>query len=156
MYQIAEDIPIFGPNCQNMKTWDGKNFRIHVSWTRLFENDRVKWRMTIPVGFVTDFGSIPRLGRRVWTPTGPYINDYLGHDGLYGGELVSRAEADYILLETLEYRGACLLDRRIQYSCVRAGGWYTWMRHDPKQVKRARESIIWEYELKTLVIISKG
>ena len=147
-YTLAEDIPIFGPNCQNMKTWDGENFRIHVSWMRSFENDRVKWCMTLPVGFVTDFGSIPRMGRRIWTPTGPYINDYLTHDGLYGGELVPRAEADYILLELLEARGALWVDRNAQYSAIRIGGGFVWDRHNPEEVAKTRSSIIWEYELK--------
>lgn len=145
---VAEEIPVFGPNCTAMHEWDGKAFRLYFPWTRVFENDRVQWRMTLPAGFVTDFGSIPRAFRRLWTPTGPYMTDYLVHDGLYAGELVARSEADYILLELLQDHGAWWADRNAQYSAVRMGGGLVWSAHDAAEVAATKALIRWEYRQK--------
>lgn len=147
-YKMSEEIPIFGPYCEDIRRWDGKTFRLYLPWTRSFENDRVKWNMTLPAGFITDFGSIPRIGRRLWTPTGPYMTAYLVHDGLYAGELVNRAEADYILLELLEEYGACWVDRNTQYSAVRVGGGLVWLGHKPEEVAAVKSVVSWEYTKK--------
>ena len=145
---VAMEKPVFMPHCENMKEWDGKTIMLTVNWRIIFDNERVHWEMCLPEGFISDGGSIPRFFHRIWTPLGYYLPCYLPHDGLYAGELVPRAEADYILLELLQDMGACWADRNAQYSGVRAGGGFVWDRHVPEDVAKVRASIFWEYEVK--------
>jgi hypothetical protein len=41
------------------------------------------WRVTVPVGFITDFASIPRIGRSIIQKDGPHRLPALLHDYLY-------------------------------------------------------------------------
>lgn len=98
-------------------------------------------------GFVTDFGSIPRL---LWwvrglSPFGRLRRAYVVHDKLYqhpfvksgqGTRRVTRKEADRILLEGCHVLGASWLNRRLIYRGVRLGGWLTWWRY--RQAERER------------------
>ena len=136
------DVPLISPNCQRIQEWDGKTWRLLDSWRIRFKTDEYCYELMLPKGFVTDFGSIPRAFRRLWTPMGPYLVGYLTHDGLYGGELVARAEADYILCSLLEDFGANWVDRNAQYSGVRAGGWLVWSEHKAEEVAAIRESCV--------------
>lgn len=92
-------------------------------------------------GFVTDFGSIPRL---LWwvrglSPFGRLRRAYTIHDLLYqqpviclragGHRPVTRKEADRILLEGCAVLGASWLNRRLIYRGVRLWGWVTWRRY---------------------------
>src|SRR5690348_12260167 len=47
----------------------------------------------VPVGFVTDFASVPRFFWRVLPPTGRYGKAAVVHDYLYGSHLVAKATA---------------------------------------------------------------
>lgn len=102
--------------------------------------DGPEW-VCVDEGFVTDFGSIPRL---LWwvrglSPFGKLRRAYVVHDRLYqrplvhvrtGGERpVTRKEADRILLEGCHVLGASWLNRRIVYRGVRLGGWASWRRY---------------------------
>lgn len=90
-----------------------------------------------PVGFVTDFGSIPRplWGIPNLSPTGKYRRAYVVHDQLYGVPVVrsqtglrviDRAEADAVLKEALGVLGASWLTRLGIWGAVRVGGWKPW------------------------------
>lgn len=142
---IAVEKPIIVPFCDRMPDWDGKTWLLVESWTIIFQNKRVYWRLTVKPEFTTDGGSIPRLARRLWTPIGPYLVAYIVHDYLYAAELVDRSEADYILLELLESLGACWVDRNAQYAGVRAGGRAVWLEHNKEEVQELKEAVIWEY-----------
>lgn len=41
------------------------------------------WRLTVPVGFITDFASIPRIGRSIIQKDGPHRLPAVLHDYLY-------------------------------------------------------------------------
>ena len=93
-----------------------------------------------PIGFVTDFGSIPRL---LWwvrglNPTGKLRRAYVIHDKLYQAPVIrtatsartcTREEADQVLLEASEVLGANWIQRRMIYRGVRMGGWVAWNAH---------------------------
>jgi hypothetical protein len=101
--------------------------------------DGAEW-VEVPAGFVTDFGSIPRL---LWavpglSPFGRYRRAFAVHDKLYvapvvrrrmGARVVTRGEADAILREALEVLGAWWGTRQTIWSGVRAGGWWPWSRY---------------------------
>ena len=91
----------------------------------------------VPVGFITDFASIPFPISRVFPPIGKdYDKPAVIHDALYllpyvqhvNGSLrrIERGEADRIFLEGMIVRSVSLITRRTIWSGVRAGGWRPW------------------------------
>ena len=106
--------------------------------------------VTLPVGFLTDFASVPRLLWPLLPPTGTYGKPAVIHDWLYQKRYVlvevgfnshavqvprsiDRSEADSVLLEAMWVLGVGSLARWAVYAGVRLGGWITWnrsRRHD--------------------------
>jgi hypothetical protein len=83
------------------------------------------WRICIPKGFITDFASIPRaLWGVVGGPAdGKYRKAAVVHDGLYRTlGLVTRPQADAVLLEAMKVSGCSWWERTVIYSGVRVGG----------------------------------
>jgi uncharacterized protein DUF1353 len=80
----------------------------------------------VPIGFVTDFASIPRIFWSALPPDGLYTYPAIVHDFLYWEQTVSRSEADAILRYAMEdFRvGARTID--VIYAGVRAGGSFAW------------------------------
>lgn len=83
----------------------------------------------VPVGFKTDFASVPRIG---------FIYAFLGdtahepaviHDWLYYTAEYSREKADATLLEAMKCFGIPAAKRYPIYWGVRIGGWYAWNQH---------------------------
>lgn len=85
--------------------------------------------------FRTDYWSIPRLLWAIFDKT--EYNSYIIHDKMYSTqmkyhigrnefELISRSEADMILLEGIAYEWAWFFERLFIYLWVRIGGWYSW------------------------------
>ena len=77
---------------------------------------------TVEAGYVTDFGSVPRI---------PVVFDVLGeiayepyviHDMLYSKKKVSRDEADQVLREALICMGVSEWKASLIFDGVRAGG----------------------------------
>lgn len=113
----------------------------------LREPDGEEW-VEAPVGFVTDFGSIPRL---FWnlpglSPFGAYRRAYVIHDKLFLAPVVrtidrARAigfrEANAILLEAMQVLGAGWWVRSMVRSGVSTGGWFTWRRYRQKDANRS-------------------
>lgn len=78
--------------------------------------------LVVPVGFVTDFASIPRLLWALLPRDGSYQPAAVLHDWLYT-EDVSRKDADDIFLEAMEACGTCGPVRRAIWLGVRLCGW---------------------------------
>lgn len=81
---------------------------------------------TVPVGFVTDFATIPRI---------PIVFDVFGdsahgaatlHDWLYTAKPVPRPIADRVLLEAMECTGITKYKRTVIYVAVRLFGRFFW------------------------------
>lgn len=98
----------------------------------------------IPAGFVTDFGSVPRLLWQIIQPVGgPADKAYCVHDALYQApyveidhgnglpelKLIDRAYADNVLNEAMGVLGVDRLSRWAIYTGVRVGGWKAWDKH---------------------------
>lgn len=124
--------------------------------------DGTKWRVTaafeyrlgvpdseelvhVPVGFITDFASVPRGLWNLLPPTGPYGKAAVIHDWLYQNQVIltracggirwaDRAEADHILLEGMEVLGVGRWTRYTIYAGVRVGGWKPWNVYRKKEV----------------------
>lgn len=81
--------------------------------------------LTVPVGFVTDFASIPTL-LQLWLPfDGPWAEAAVFHDWLYSRGRCSRFLADAIFREAMDAMGVPWLKRTLMYYAVRIfGAWF--------------------------------
>lgn len=94
----------------------------------------------VPMGFVTDFASIPQVLWNVFPPTGQYGKAAVVHDFLYRCRVITtvqtgvvrfctKAEADTIFSEAMQVLGVGAWTRRLLYWGVRVGGGATWARY---------------------------
>lgn len=102
---------------------DGMSARLTHAFCVRLASDRI---IEVPVGFVTDFASVPRLFWRIVPPWGAYSPAAVVHDYLYQNHLVSREEADRIFLELMTVLGVLPWKRKTMYWAVRIGGWVAW------------------------------
>jgi hypothetical protein len=82
--------------------------------------------VTVPVGFVTDFASIPQVFWSVLRPDGEYTYPAIIHDYLYWTQTRSRFEADAIFkvaMSDFELDGPV---NSTIYTAVRLGGFASW------------------------------
>ncbi len=98
------------------------NFRFEVFY-RPFEYwspDLSVGIVIVPIGFKTDFASVPWLFRRVIPAVGKYneatvIHDYLCYLANKAGSREMRKQADKVFLEAMESLGVGFLKRKIMY-----------------------------------------
>ena len=85
--------------------------------------------IAVPVGFVTDGASVPRIFWNIFSPFGVYFPAALIHDFLYSKssnqqhEGLTRKQSDQIFLGAMQELGVGWLTRRTIYRAVRIGGW---------------------------------
>lgn len=87
----------------------------------------------VPLGFTTDFASIPRMLWPLLPPTGAYGKAAVVHDWLYrqhqiGGTRITRREADRIFRDAMADLGVRWSLRWLMWSAVRSAGWAAWRR----------------------------
>lgn len=84
----------------------------------------------VPVGFETDFASIPFGVRNLFPPLGRWGRPAIIHDYLYAtkGEAgrFTRLQADRIFLEAMEVVGVPAWRRTVMFRAVRLGGGGGW------------------------------
>jgi len=97
-----------------------------------YQSDIAKRMFTVPVGFYTDFASVPRIGI-IYAALGDTAHEpAVIHDWLYYAALVPRELADKVLLEAMVSIGVPAWRRWPIYWGVRIGGWYAWNDHRKK------------------------
>ncbi|OGV32562.1 MAG: hypothetical protein A2020_14780 [Lentisphaerae bacterium GWF2_45_14] len=89
---------------------DGKTWVLRTSFYYAVGDVLSENTVEVPVGFMSDFASIPRWLWWVFPPWGKYGNAAIIHDWLYWNQSTSRKEADLILLQAMTVLGV--------------GGWY--------------------------------
>ena len=95
------------------------------------------WRIEVPVGFVTDYASIPRALAWLIPLRGKYNRPAIVHDYLYQrapldevrGTRCTQARADHILREACENVDDRFTQRWAIYLGLRLGGWVAWRRY---------------------------
>lgn len=93
-----------------------------------YESDLVAL-VTVPIGFQTDFASVPRIGM-IYAMLGDCAHEpAVIHDYLYFVGTTSRSLADKVLLEAMGVIGLPFWRRWPIYSGVRIGGWVAWNGH---------------------------
>jgi hypothetical protein len=123
---------------------DGHGWKIHESFEYVLGDVNGAERVIVPIGFVTDFASVPRLFWNVLPPTGKYGKAAVIHDYLYqyrfivkigplpdpaAVRLCERGEADRLLKEGMEVLGVGKVTRWVVYAGVRVGGWAAWQKY---------------------------
>jgi hypothetical protein len=94
-----------------------------------YQSDVAGMLFTAPVGFYTDFASVPRIGI-IYAMLGDTAHEpAVIHDWLYYSALVPRATADKVLFEAMNVIGLPWWRRYPIYWGVRLGGWYAWDQH---------------------------
>ena len=86
--------------------------------------------IVVPIGFITDGGSIPRIARPlIGSPWGGrYTKICIIHDYLCATKKYSRIRTQQIFLEGLEVLGVPSWKRPLMYAGVRAYSWFFWGR----------------------------
>jgi len=100
---------------------DGRNWRVDECFD--YESMVLDAIIQIPIGFVTDFASIPRVLWDWLPPTGKYARAAVVHDFLYRTPgFATRAQADGVLMEAMSILNVGWLTRQVIYNGVRLGG----------------------------------
>tara|TARA_R100000951_G_scaffold90032_1_gene78149 strand:- start:4201 stop:4578 length:378 start_codon:yes stop_codon:yes gene_type:complete len=89
---------------------------------RYFSVEQDRW-IEVPVGFQTDFASIPRIARVLINRNGKSRAPAVIHDYAYKSHTVSREKADALFLEAMKETKVNVIIRSIMYGAVRAAGW---------------------------------
>lgn len=79
--------------------------------------------IVVPLGFVTDFASVPRLPGAYWIAGGKATKEAVVHDYLYRNRIGTRAQADGVFLEAMKLNGQTWWRRRAMWAAVRLFGW---------------------------------
>jgi len=98
---------------------DGRNWIL--TGTLVYETHDHE-RIAVPVGFETDFASIPRALWALFPPAGPWGPAAVLHDFLYRTGLVPRAEADRLFREAMEDLQVPAWIRWSMWTALRAAG----------------------------------
>lgn len=85
-------------------------------------------QITVPVGFETDFASVPRAFWSVFPPYGHFTKAAVVHDFLYGttDHKLTREEADRVFLEIMTGGRTALWRAYLMYRAVRWFGGPRW------------------------------
>jgi len=83
-------------------------------------------RVTVPLGFVTDFASIPRAFWSLLRPDGDYAYAAVIHDYLYWNQALSREQSDLIFKLAMQDFKIGAAEVTTIYAGVRAGGAGPW------------------------------
>lgn len=90
--------------------------------------------ISIPVGFVTDFASVPRIPIAYLLAGNTAHEAAVVHDFLYQTQSTTRLIADQVLLEAMDATGIPEWRQLGIYYAVRAFGWIAW-KHGPERYK---------------------
>lgn len=107
---------------------NGRDWRITQAFRFQIDLGELKGVITVPVGFVTDFASIPKALWNILPPTGGYDEAAVVHDYLYvtGGSvpawpdhIFTKKEADKIFLYAMQDLQVPWYQRYVMYQAVR-------------------------------------
>jgi hypothetical protein len=113
---------------------DGKTWVIRSPFEfkgKLEVDPKVKFVVNVPVGFETDFASVPRVLWWIFSPWDDYGNAAVIHDWLYWDQNknLTRKESDDIFLEGMKQLNVASYKQFCLYHAVRLFGWLAWWRN---------------------------
>jgi len=83
----------------------------------------------VPIGFQTDFASIPRFFHRLLPKNGDYDAPAVVHDFMYQTAICNKMTADLIFLEAMQSVGVSRWKRWSMYQAVNWFGGEAWDKH---------------------------
>ena len=112
----------------------GKQFRLFKQFTyrwnfyhKGFPTGKFPLRViTVPIGFTTDFASIPRFARNLIPKLGKYNKAAVIHDYLYSVKITTRKGADKCFRDGMKDLGVVKWKRTLMYFAVRLFGGFAW------------------------------
>jgi hypothetical protein len=119
----------------------------------------------VPVGFVTDYASIPRALWSLYSPHDQYSRAAVVHDYLYWSQLCSRTQADNLFMIAMRESEVAETTRNNVYAGVRTLGEPSWERNrrerdanKPKVVPPERTNFPpnWSWEMYRDYLITMG
>ena len=116
---------------------DGRTAKLIEDFNIKIKDDKT---ITIPIGFETDFASVPRLFWSLMPPWGRYSVAAVVHDYLYNTQETTRLEADKLFEELMEELDVSIFKRKLMYWGVRIGGRIKW--NKSKNVEIAKKLLI--------------
>ena len=105
---------------------DGKSWYLRESFGYSVGSENSEDLIDVPLGFMTDFASVPRPLWWIFPRWGRYGNAAVIHDYLYWIRIRSRKESDNIFLEAMRVLQVGFVTRTLLYLGVRIGGWAAW------------------------------
>ena len=87
----------------------------------------------VPIGFITDFASIPRIFWPILPPDGPYGKAAVIHDYCYRTACYDRRTSDLIFLEGMDVLKVEKWKKVVIYDAVHYFGWYAWNKRRREQ-----------------------
>ncbi len=97
-----------------------------ISWTRDPGEPAELLPVNVPVGFLTDFASIPRVFWSLLPPDGTYTYAAVLHDFLYWDQTQAKASADKILLAAMQEFKVPAATANTIYEAVKIAGGSAW------------------------------
>ena len=107
---------------------DGKTWYLREDFGYDIGAEGSRDTVDVPVGFLTDFASVPRLLWWLLPRWGRYGNAAVIHDFLYAHQSRQRREADRIFFEAMGVLRVGWFVRHTLFAVVRLFGWWTWWR----------------------------
>jgi hypothetical protein len=114
---------------------DGRTWVIRRDFGYDVEEEGSGNTINVPIGFKTDFASVPRLLWSIIPRWGKYGNAAVIHDFLYWEQDRAREESDRIFLEAMRVLTVSVFMRTLIYLAVRFLGWFAWHRNRKKRLK---------------------
>jgi len=100
-----------------------------------YYSDIAKEYVLVPVGFKTDYGSIPKILHNVLSPTGKPTYGFVIHDYLYKTGKYSKSVSDDILDEAMVILGVGWFKRKTIMAGLKVGGFVAWNKHRKRDNK---------------------
>ncbi len=95
-----------------------------------YQSDVAGKTFNVPVGFFTDFASVPRWLPIIYALIGDEAHEAAAiHDWLYYAAITTRAMADQVLKEAILLCGMPAWKANLFYAGVHVGGWAAWNEH---------------------------
>jgi len=91
--------------------------------------------INVPIGFITDFASIPRILWTIIDPVGKHGKAAVIHDYCYATACYSRKRSDEIFLEAMEVLKVEEWKRKVMFYSVSYFGWFAWNKHRKREQK---------------------
>jgi hypothetical protein len=108
---------------------DGKTWALMRNFGYAIGNEQSEDVIEVPIGFLTDFASVPFFLQWFIPKWGKYGNAAIIHDWLYWCQERPRAEADSVFREAMGVMEVGPFKKSLIFWGVRIFGWWAWLRN---------------------------